>query len=304
MEASSIPTHLPVPHRTVGDHGMQSPSLQAYRNTPPRDDAPPVIVSGSVIGFPTNRAPEPIKEVATPVGRDTGPSESWVEIRPDADWHSSFNISRGSTQMSSAPSLDRMAVSSKPGRQGKRKTHDVQALPRERIDPLKRFQCICCFMPFKTSSGMRRHIETQHDPQKSWICMREGPDGLRVLNNSFQPMCILCHSLNPGDDHFHDSHNVLPCLRKVPSHSFDRKDHLSGHITNYHNKERRGLPGLSNVLKQWEAPLYTPDTQPIRYCGFCQTQQVGWQKFINHIAKHFSEGYNMTMWFDPPAYHN
>ncbi|KAI4129821.1 MAG: hypothetical protein LQ347_003629 [Umbilicaria vellea] len=43
-DASSIATYQPGPQRSVGEHGRQSPSLEAYQNTPPRDDAPPVTV--------------------------------------------------------------------------------------------------------------------------------------------------------------------------------------------------------------------------------------------------------------------
>lgn len=302
-DASSIVTCLPGPQRSAGEHGRQSPSLEAYQNTPPRDDAPPVTVCKSVIGFRTNRALPPIMEVANPMGRTAGSSESWVNVPQGVD-SQSHSMSRESTQLSSASSLNRVGGGSRSGRQGRRRVYNVQALPRERTEESKPYQCIRCYKPFATSSDMRRHIETQHDPQKQWICMRGGLPGLRVLDDLLQPICILCHCPDPGDDHFHNSHNALPCIQKHPSHSFDRRDQLSGHITRLHDKDGHGLPGLSNVLKRWESPLYGPGREPSRYCGFCQTEQVGWQKFINHIAKHYSEGCDMTKWINPPAHYS
>lgn len=302
-DASSILTCLPGPHRSVGEHGRQSPSLEAYQDTPPRDDAPPVIVSESVIGFLSNRALPPIVEDATPMGRTAGSSGSWVNVPQGVD-SQSHSMSRESTQISSASSPNRMGGGSRSGRQGKRRVYNVQALPRERTDSSKPYQCIRCYKPFATSSDMRRHIETQHDPQKQWICMREGLPGLRVLDDLSQPICILCHFPDPGEDHFHNSHNVLPCIEKHPSHSFDRRDQLSGHITRRHDKEGLGLAGLSDVLEQWESPLYGPGREPSRYCGFCQKDQVGWQKFINHIAKHYSAGCDMTQWDASSAHHH
>ena len=297
-EASSNATYLPGPEGSVGDYGMQSPSLQAYQNTPPRDDAQPVIVSANVVGFQTKRTSQPISEVTPHIGQYNGSSGSWARIPPNADGHHSFDLSRESTQMSSVSSVNRMASVSEPRRQGKRKMCHPTAFPRNREDPLKIYQCVRCFEPFKTSSDMRRHIETQHDRQKIYICMREGLDGLRILNNSSRSICILCHFLEPGDDHFYESHNVGPCIQKDPKHSFNRKDQLSRHIKDFHDKGRHGLEGRLDVLKRWETPLYDPGTEASQYCGFCQSQRVGWQMFINHISKHFVEGSDMTMWVD------
>lgn len=294
-DASSIATYQPGPQRSVGEHGRQSPSLEAYQNTPPRDDAPPVTVCQSVVGFRTNQALPPIMEVATPMGRTSGSNESWVNL-PQGVESQGHSMSRGSTQISSASSVNRVGGGARSGRQGKRRVSNAQAFPRERTEESKPYQCICCNKPFRTSSDMRRHLETQHHPQKQWICMRGGLQGLRVRNDLFQPICALCHLPNPGDDHFHTSHNALPCIQKHPNHLFDRKDQLSGHITRLHNKDGRRLPGLSNVLKLWETPLYGPGREPSRYCGFCQTERFGWQNFIKHLAEHYSKGYNMTMW--------
>lgn len=302
--ASSNATYLLGSEGNVGGYGMQSPSLQAYRNTPPRDDAQPVIVSKSVLGILTKRTLEPIAEVTAHMGRDNESSGSWAEIPPNADGYHSFDLSRESTQMSSVSSVNRMASASKLRRQGKQKIYQPTAYSRHRTDPLNIYQCVRCCKPFRTSSDMRRHMDTQHYPQNIWICMGEGLDRLRTLNNTSQPICILCHFLKPGDDHFNESHNVLPCIQKDPKHSFARKDQLSRHIKDFHNKGRHGLKGLSDVLKRWETPLYDPGTKASWYCGFCQNQQIGWHKFINHISKHFVEGSDMTTWFDQPASRN
>ena len=294
MEDRGVVASLYGSQGSTGGYDRHRPSLQAYQAVPPRDDVPPVTVSRSVIGFQTTRSLEPTIEDKQRMGRSGGSSTSWAQVPQEADLRS-FDMSRESIQVSAASNIN----STKPGRQGRRKMDQIKMFPRKRTNGLKIFQCVWCYSAWRTSSEMRRHMETQHAPQHMYICMPEGLPSLRVLDHSCRQMCILCQSVEPEDAHFYASHNALPCLQKhLDNRSFYRKDHLSRHIEESHGKDQNGVPGLPSVVKEWGTPIYGPNAQCNWYCGFCEGQLDDWHKWINHISKHFADGCDMTSWID------
>ena len=304
LENSGIAPNLSNPQGHDGGYGRQSPSLQAYIDVPPREDVQPIISSASVTGgFQTPQTLEFAMAVGPQMGREVEPSESWVDVPQTAETQS-YSMSRGSTRMSSTSNSNMMGPSSTPGRQGRRKVDHIKMHSRQRKDSSKIYQCIWCYYAFKTSSDMRRHMETQHVLQNVYICMREGLPGLRVLDQSNQQYCILCHSFETDDDHFYASHNAHVCLRKDPGErSYYRDDHLTRHVKTIHGKGKRDLPGLPHVVKEWKDPSNI-NNDGSWYCGFCPMQVDGWAIFIPHISKHFSDGLEMTTWLDSPAHYN
>ena len=293
---SPIAANLSNPQGHDGGYGRQSPSLRAFSDLPPREDVQPITSSYSVTGdFVTRQTSDlTIMPVGQLMGQEDESSDSWVDLPQPAE-SQSYSMSRESTRMSSASNSNMMGPSSTPGRQGRRKVDHIKMHPRERTHCSKIYQCIWCYLPFKTSSDMRRHMETQHALQNVYICMRGGLDGLRVLNQSKQQICILCHSLQPDDNHFYASHNASGCVGKnLEERSFYRDDHLARHIKTMHGKGTYDLPGLAQVVKEWKAP----SNDRSWYCGFCSIQVGGWAMFIPHISKHFSDGQDMTNWKD------
>ena len=130
----------------------------------------------------------------------------------------------------------------------------------------------------------KRHEET-HVPQKEHICM---PNASPFVEGD--TACVFC-----GWNY--DTHSELcllkhqKCLKRSRvKRTFDRKDKLVQHIKNFH-----GAAVSDAVLKAWEFP-HPVNSSLLFPCGFCDKKNMSWDDRASHIARHFRDGLNVSLW--------
>lgn len=162
-------------------------------------------------------------------------------------------------------------------------THRSKSLPRQTGTKLQ-YQCTFCHL--KLSQGAwKRHEESQHLPQRQFVCM---PYETPCIDGS----CAFCQQNIPSDLMHNDQckHRVNDCLkRSFEQRTFTRKDKLEQHIKNFHSCSVR-----KDLVDQW---AHEPVDNPLSWaCGFCNASSMTWDDRAKHIANHFREGKDMSMW--------
>lgn len=150
------------------------------------------------------------------------------------------------------------------------------------------FQSTFCHV-LHTEKSWKRHEESQHLPQREWTCM---PHALPIKG----PMagnveCVFCGIPNLGTYRGHDCSRIQECLaRSYEDRTFSRKDKLVQHLRQYHGVEMN-----SSVVDAWatEEPV-----NQIWRCGFGGEMLSSWEIRAKHIAKHFRQGYDTSLWSD------
>ena len=148
------------------------------------------------------------------------------------------------------------------------------------------FQCTFCHLQL-TEKSWKRHEESQHLPQREWTCM---PHAQPIIGpTAGQTECVFCGTPGLGTYRGHDCSRILECLgRSYADRTFSRKDKLVQHLRQYH-----GVEMSSSVVDAWETG------EPINQtweCGFCGAMLHTWETRAKHIAKHFRQGYDMSLW--------
>lgn len=149
-----------------------------------------------------------------------------------------------------------------------------------------KLQYQCTFCHIKLSQGAwKRHEESQHLPQKQFVCM---PYNSPQFGNT----CVFCKQHVAGD-HEHSQRcvcRVSACLkRSVEQRTFTRKDKLEQHVKAFH-KCSIGR----HIVDLW---AHEPPDNPVFWdCGFCDMNAMSWDERSKHIANHFREGKDMSMW--------
>jgi hypothetical protein len=146
-----------------------------------------------------------------------------------------------------------------------------------------KFQCTFCHIKLSPKSW-KRHEESQHLPKRQWVCMPH--------NQSFvQAECVFC-----GESYFSSlqsatcKHRVSDCLkRSLETRTFTRKDKLVQHIKSFH-----GSSIEEEVLDAWSSSTSNYERQ--WDCGFCDARLDSWDGRAKHIAAHFRQGKDMSMW--------
>jgi hypothetical protein len=210
-----------------------------------------------------------------------------------------------SNESLSSSALDSDSSASRPPRRGRKRRYfnnvptlnhkrsrnisaTVQHVPDTKREPM--FQCTFCGMEL-TSKSWRRHEETQHAPQVSWMCMANGPtletDGIDPKMKT--SMCAFCGDVIDG--FCPKSHRIADCLaRKEDERIFYRKEHLRQHFRNFHPESKL----TDQVAAAWKS---VPNNQPRFWpCGFCDQQLGNWNLRESHVAQHFREGATMHSW--------
>ena len=86
------------------------------------------------------------------------------------------------------------------------------------------------------------------------------------------------------------AHRISDCLKRSPGErTFERKDKLIQHVSKFH-----GCTLDPSVVDAWEAEPTRMTTE--WDCGFCDERGMSWSARARHIAGHFREGKDMTMW--------
>jgi hypothetical protein len=106
--------------------------------------------------------------------------------------------------------------------------------------------------------------------------------------------CSYCNSKNPDMGHAAKVHRKRASChdKQLQGRVFFRKDKFVDHFDNVH-------PHLDAIKKALEARIQINSQFP-QYRGFCDESQIqnwqSWQDRCDHIAAHFEEGKDMTIW--------
>ncbi|EHY53478.1 hypothetical protein HRR83_003683 [Exophiala dermatitidis] len=146
------------------------------------------------------------------------------------------------------------------------------------------FQCTFCTDSFPAKYDWQRHEKSLHLALERWTCCPNGGTMIDALTGV--EICAFCREANPTADHL-ETHNFTACQEKtVQERTFYRKDHLSQHLKLMHNAK------LQSHMDTWKST-----TNEIKSsCGFCPSKFTTWQQRADHLAAHFRNGADMSMW--------
>jgi len=146
------------------------------------------------------------------------------------------------------------------------------------------FQCTFCTDSFPAKYDWQRHEKSLHLALERWTCCPNG--GTMTDPSSGVELCVFCREANPSTDHL-ESHNFTACQEKtLQERTFYRKDHLSQHLKLMHNAK------VQSHMDTWKST-----TNEIKSaCGFCPSKFTTWQQRADHLAAHFRNGADMSMW--------
>lgn len=162
------------------------------------------------------------------------------------------------------------------------------------------FFCTFCQNAFTAKYEWKRHEESVHMPQKTWICCHQEAPA--------PTWCPFCRELLPTEEHL-AKHRYQECRNKPEAQrTFSRKDHLLQHIRSTHLAQdvSNHPPVYPNnaFLKLWEcSPPPLESDNPALHCGFCGRWFLTWSKRSEHVARHFKASITMSTWW-PGRIHN
>lgn len=146
------------------------------------------------------------------------------------------------------------------------------------------FQCTFCTDSFPAKYDWQRHEKSLHLALERWSCCPNGGTMTDALTG--REMCVFCRAPNPSVEHV-ESHNFTACQEKtMQERTFYRKDHLSQHLKLMHNAK------VQSHMDSWKSTTNEIKSR----CGFCPSQFTTWQQRADHLAAHFRNGADMSMW--------
>ena len=147
------------------------------------------------------------------------------------------------------------------------------------------FVCTWCRQRFRRKDSWKRHEESEHCPQKEYVCLLNGPTEMDAQGS---PLCAFCRIPFPSEDHLRE-HRAQECYAKSENQrSFARLDSLDQHIRQMHSFSRSRTSLNTNKSQVWYRLIPFRQTQLI--CGFCPSRLTGWDERASHIADHFRNG--------------
>ncbi|KAI1308080.1 hypothetical protein F5Y03DRAFT_351136 [Xylaria venustula] len=168
---------------------------------------------------------------------------------------------------------------------------------------VQRYACTFCRRGFGSFYAWKRHEESVHVPQFTWIC---SPDMMRIETTSSKcPVCMylrldMAHSAQlPCVHGFHD------CWQKSAiERTFYRLDAFKQHLHTVHFKNRlMDLESIDYHVKiekcKGRTKAVTPDKLKCQFCGFASET---WTGRTRHIARHFENGETMKLWIPGGPY--
>lgn len=185
------------------------------------------------------------------------------------------------------------------GRRGRKRFKTEQDLP-QLTHPRERqanhtFQCTWCYRGFNRKDSWKRHEESEHCPQKEYVCML---DGYTMTDHSGLTRCVFCYSSDVSEEHL-GLHKVMECYQRAEAErSFARSDLLTQHIQQKHRSDLRNTilaRDFSRLTSSWQRPFVSA-AQAGWLCGFCQLKFTDWGPRCQHVAQHFIAGEDMTNW--------
>lgn len=167
---------------------------------------------------------------------------------------------------------------------GKKVASQKQYAPERQANKI--LQCTRCNIGYQFRCDWARHLEI-HEPQQQWTCMLGGATA--VVQGKLT--CIFCGALEPTPDHLIE-HNVRKCA-DMPhdKRTFQRKDHMLGHINRVHKSK------VQNPPDAWRTVVQENPNQQF-WCGFCHKfLRTTWDSHVEHLFSHFKvDDFDMTMW--------
>ncbi|KIX03180.1 uncharacterized protein Z518_06732 [Rhinocladiella mackenziei CBS 650.93] len=206
------------------------------------------------------------------------PSVSSFETRESSNSDLTFASSRSNRSKGSfASSQDRRRRRRAPMTQ---RTAAQQAKSRN----ARIFQCTFCTDSFPAKYDWQRHEKSLHLALERWTCCPTGGTMTDPLTG--REVCVFCREANVTADHL-ETHNFAACQEKtMQERTFYRKDHLSQHLKLMHNAK------VQSHMDTWKST-----TNEIKSaCGFCPSKFTTWQQRADHLAAHFRNGADMSMW--------
>jgi hypothetical protein len=156
----------------------------------------------------------------------------------------------------------------------------------------KPYHCTVCPKSFKDAYAWRRHESGVHGYNSiQWVCMLHDAVVLGIK-------CVFCSDIVDDVDHF-DRHDMQVCMNKEKiERTFARKDLLKQHVQHVHlatanDYIRRGF----EPPEIWSERECVSFTDPAAlWCGFCQLVLGSTTIRMDHVAQHFRQGLDMTLW--------
>lgn len=190
---------------------------------------------------------------------------------------------------------------SRASRRGRRKwTAPTRKLSPRRHKTGPKLFCTFCGDEFLGKYEWRRHEQTVHMPQKTWVC------NCAQLLSPVRDLCPYDLLPSPTDEHL-AQYNHFSCIGKPEAErTFFRKDKLVQHLRQTHRMTKSALAKLKaeGVLDAWEVetdPLSSDD--PALHCGFCGIQLQNWDMRLEHVFEHFVEGKSLANWWPSRLWH-
>lgn len=147
------------------------------------------------------------------------------------------------------------------------------------------FQCTFCTDTFPAKYDWQRHEKSLHLALERWTCCPDG--GAYNMPSTALSHCVFCNSLDPSPSHLESEHNFLVCQEQtIQERTFYRKDHLRQHLKLRHNAK------FEKHMESWKTT--TNDIKSS--CGFCPSKFTTWSQRADHLAAHFRNGADMSMW--------
>lgn len=206
------------------------------------------------------------------------PSVSSFETRESSNSDLTFASSRSNRSKGSfASSQDRR-------RRRRAPTTQRAATQQAKSRSARIFQCTFCTDSFPAKYDWQRHEKSLHLALERWTCCPSGGTTIDALTGV--EICVFCREANPSADHL-EMHNFTACQEKtLQERTFYRKDHLSQHLKLMHNAK------VHSHMDSWKST-----TNEIKSaCGFCPSKFTTWQQRADHLAAHFRNGADMSMW--------
>jgi hypothetical protein len=264
--------------------------MQRYLSTPPKDDpAPLAAIKHAAAASAWNDYRQGAKrgsKRSQSESDETDAQHDQYRVSGSDRGYDSVSMSGFSNSSSFGSHGSNASHASWSGRKGRKRHRTAPNLSSDAEDSMHfhKYQYTWCFQSFKRAWEWQRHEESQHAPQKEYVCLYDVPLGYGV--------CVFCDVENPDDAHYKIEHQADRCFsRPLRDRAFDRKDHLRQHIRQIH-KPRKALKDIET----WSREIPNSTQLGGWLCGFCHEAIPTWADRLLHVRNHFDTGSNMQDW--------